>query len=179
MPIYPVTTMGISNPNLGFKRQMRFLFFVDGVTPFGISAKSPLKSSRPAISFKELQFEHLSETISMPGKIEYKPINLTLYDTYNPASRGSEGRNNGVWNWLKSYHDSSRAEYGFATSTGANKFKRTAFLNMYDGSGCAIEYWVFENAWPQEVNYNEVDMSSNDVMTIDLTLRYDRAYLIQ
>lgn len=170
--------MGISNPNVAFKRQMRFLFFVDGVSPFGVTAKAPLKSQRPNISFKEIPFEHLSETIYMPGKIEYKPISVTLYDTYNPAGRTSEWRNNGVWNWIKVFHDSSTATYGFATSAGANKFKRTAYLNMYDGSGCLIESWVYENAWPQDVNFNEVDMSSNDVMTIDMTLRYDRAYIV-
>lgn len=171
--------MGISNPNVAFKRQMRFLFFVDGVTPFGINAKAPLKSARPNISFKEISFEHLSETIYMPGKIEYKPITLTLYDTYNPANRAGESRNNGVWNWLNVYHNSSNATYGFATSASAIRFKRPAYLNIYDGSGCLVESWVYENAWPQEVNFNEVDMSSNDVMTIDLTLRYDRSYIVQ
>lgn len=178
MAIYPKVNMGILNPNVGFKRQFRFLFFVDGITTGGVNAKTPLKSARPNVSFKEISFEHLSETIYMPGKIEYKPVTLTLYDTYLPTNPQAETTNNPVWNWIKSFHNSSTATYGFATSAGANKFKRTAYLNMYDGNGCAIEYWVYENAWPQEVNFNEVDMGTNDVMTIDLTLRYDRAYLI-
>jgi len=49
---------------------------------------------------------------------------------------------------------------------------------MYDGAGCLVEAWQFDNAWPQDINFNEVDYSSNDVMSIDITLRYDRAYII-
>jgi hypothetical protein len=50
---------------------------------------------------------------------------------------------------------------------------------MYDGSGSLLEQWQFDNAWCQDVNFNDVDMGGQDVMMIDMTLRYDRAYLIE
>ena len=52
-----------------------------------------------------------------------------------------------------------------------------ATLNLYDGCGKVIETWIFENAWPQNIEFGELDMTSSEVITCDLTLRYDRAYI--
>jgi hypothetical protein len=55
--------------------------------------------------------------------------------------------------------------------------KERATLEMYNGCGDVLETWVFENAWPQAVEFGDLDMSSSDVVTCDLTIRYDRAYI--
>jgi hypothetical protein len=170
--------MGLYSTNLCFKRQMRFAFLIEGVTMYGgLDVKITHKAQRPNFSFKEIAIEHLTETIYMPGKIEFKPIQITLYDTYNPALN----KTNPVFQWIESFVYPKDAIYGFASQNsapGPNQFKKTAYLNMYDGSGCVVESWKFENAWPQEINFNEVDYSSNDVMSIDMTLRYDRCYAV-
>jgi len=173
--------MGLYNTNLRFKRQMRFAFLIEGVSMYGgLDVKIAYKAQRPNISFKEIALEHLTETIYMPGKVEFKPIQITLYDTYNPALN----KENPIFKWIESYYYPEAAVYRFATQNpnagqAADQFKKTAYLNMYDGSGCLVESWEFQNAWPQDINFNEVDYSSNDVMSIDLTLRYDRCFALQ
>ena len=52
-----------------------------------------------------------------------------------------------------------------------------ASLILYDGCGNKIERWVFENVWPQSAEFGELDMQSSEVVTGDVTLRYDRAYV--
>lgn len=172
--------MGIGNPNLCFKRQMRYAFLIEGISMFGgLNALVCHKAQRPNLSFKEMNFEHLTETIYMPGKPEWKPVQITLYDTWNPA-KGID-KSNPVYTWIRSFYWGDTGTFGFAAQNanpGADQFKKTAYLNMYDGAGCLVEAWQFDNAWPQDINFNEVDYSSNDVMSIDITLRYDRAYII-
>ena len=63
-----------------FKRKNRWLFTIPEISAEGINALPPSKASRPGLSFKELSMEHLTETIYYPGKPEWKPITLTLYD---------------------------------------------------------------------------------------------------
>jgi hypothetical protein len=173
---YKKIEMGISNTNIAFKRQMRFAFIIDGVSfGGGLDTKICHKAARPNFSFKEIALEHFNETIYMPGKVEWKPIQITLYDTWNTMTQ----QNNPLFIWLASWYRAKDALYGFAGQNiraGFQQWKKNAYLNMYDGSGCIIESWLFENAWPQDINFNEVDYSSNDVMSVDLTLRYDRAY---
>ena len=55
--------------------------------------------------------------------------------------------------------------------------KRDAKLELYDGCGKILETWVYEGIWPQSVEFGDLDMTSSDVITCDLTLRYDRAYI--
>ena len=50
-------------------------------------------------------------------------------------------------------------------------------VGMLDGCGKTIEVWVFENPYFQEVNWGELDMTVSDVVYVDITIRYDRAYV--
>jgi len=167
--------LGLNDANTCFKRRFRWMFKVDALEDGSlvsgdnesqgqIDCLPPLRSSRPNISFKEMEAQHLNETIFYPSKPEWKPIPLSLYDIK---------KNNPVTKWLSYVYD-AKNDAGWFPSKG---FKRDCSLEMYDGCGAIIEKWKFENAWPQNIEFGELDMSSSEVMTIDLTLRYDRAYI--
>ncbi len=148
-----------------FKRKNRWLFKIDNVADDGASALPPLKSARPSITFKEIEAQHLNETVFFPSKPEWKPVTLTLYDI---DKRGSK-----VIDWLKQVYD---AEKGTYRPSCDGTFKKRCTLEMYDGCGETCETWIFENAWPQVIEWGELDMADAGIVTIDITLRYDRAY---
>ena len=66
-----------------FKRKHRWLFEIEDVSgdPAVSKVLPPSKASRPNLQFKELEAQHVSETIYFPGKPDWKPITVTLYDT--------------------------------------------------------------------------------------------------
>lgn len=154
-----------------FKRKYRYLFRISGISgdlTDGINALPPLKSARPSLSFKEMDAQHLNETIYYPSKPEWKPVNLVLYDI--------KGNTNPVWDWIKkTYNPEFPGSWSPSVSSGF-KIGRCS-LEMYDGCGNTIEKWIFEGAWCQNIDFGDLDMSSSEVSTIDLTLRYDRAYI--
>ena len=89
--------MGLYNPSLAFKRPFRFAFIIDGVSMAGgLDVKVAYKAQRPQFGFKEITCEHMNETIYMPGKIEFKPISFTLYDTWNPQVNKRTQYSNGL-----------------------------------------------------------------------------------
>lgn len=168
----------IGQPEVCFKRKYRYLFFIPEISEEGVNALPPLKSARPSLSFKEIDAQHLTETIYYPGRPEWKPINLVLYDL--------KGNSNPVWDWIKYAYDPKKDENNWQPScpTDINQtgFKRgmgtnLCRLEMYDGTGVVIEKWIFEGVWCQSIEFGDLDMGSNEVSTIDLTLRYDRAYI--
>jgi len=161
--------LGLSGGNTCFKRKFRWMLKLDGISGEGVNALPPLRSSRPSLSFKEMEVQHLNETIFYPSKPEWKPFPLSLYDI-----KQKKDSTNPVIEWIKSIYDTKSGDWKPSVSSG---FKRNCTLEMYDGCGNVIETWTFENAWPQNIEFGELDMSSSDVMTIDLTLRYDRAYI--
>lgn len=164
---------GLEDPNVCFKRKNRWLFIIPDISARGVASLPPSKTARPSISFKEIEVQHLNETIYFPGKPEWKPITLTLYDLKRPGS-GSE---HPIFRWLKTiYNPQIDAKYKFSCDGFKKDF---ATLEMYDGCGNVIERWIFETIWPQAVEFGDLDMSTSDLLTCDITLRYDRAYIEQ
>lgn len=168
--------MGLGKlPNAIFKRKFRWLFFVEGIIGDGVNTLPPSSGARPSLAFKSSTFEHLNETISYPVKPDWKPINLTLFDI--------KCNMNPIWdNWIKPMYDPKLGgnNYNYPILEGANfknSFKKNARLELYDGCGSIMESWIFENAYPEDVNFDELKMDENGIVNITLTLRYDRAYI--
>jgi hypothetical protein len=149
------------------KRKFRWLFNIENITT-GNSGLPCLKASRPKIQFREMQAEHLNETISYPSKPEWQPIQIVLYD----RCTGSE---NPIFTWLKQQYDPSSCSK-WKPCVAALSFKTCATLNMLDGCGNILETWLIEHCYPQSIDFGELDMSDSGVVTVDFTLKYDRAY---
>jgi hypothetical protein len=156
-------------PNTCFKKKNRWKFIIPGVSASGVGSLPPFKSGRVSMSYKEIQAEHLNETIFFPSKPEWKPISLTLYDI-------SKSAENPVFSWLRRAYDPKNCSTWKPCLTAQLKCAQ-CFLVMLDGCGEEMERWVFEHAWPQSVEFVEGDMTSGDVTYCDVTLRYDRAYI--
>ena len=60
----------------------------------------------------------------------------------------------------------------------AGTLSSNATLCMYDGCGKVTESWRYENCYPREVNFGDLDMSDMSLVIIEISLRYDRAYVL-
>lgn len=157
---------GLEKPNSCIKRKFRWLLKIPDISASGIKSLPPMKSARPNISFKEIQAEHLNETIYFPSKPEWKPITLTLFDL--------KKNQHPVINWLNKLYNACT---GKMQTPIDNDFIQYAILEMYDGSGAIMETWIYEDVWPQAIDFEDLDMSSSEIVTCSITLRYARAYL--
>ena len=168
-------TMGLGDlglPSACLLRKFRWLFKIPNISASGINTLPPEKGARPSLSFKEIEAQHLNETIYFPGKPDWKPINLVLYDL--------KKNNNPIIDWLSNQYNPQQGTWkvGVGKNERDNFKKQTATLEMYDGCGNVQEKWAFENVWPNNIEWGELDMSDSGYVTIDLTLRYDRAYFV-
>jgi len=158
---------GLEKNTSCIKRKFRWILIIPGVSADdSINALPPAKSARPNLSFKETNVQHMNEVIWYPMKPEWKPISLSLYDL--------KKNQNPIFAWFRRLYDPCSG--AFNPSVGI-QFKQNATLKMLDGCGDTLETWVYENAWPQTLEWGELDMSSSEYTTIDLTLRYDRAFI--
>lgn len=158
------------------KQKHRWLVFFPDISSQGIGILPPAKSARPSMSFKEIEIQHVTETIFYPGKPEWKTITLALYDIcseYNPKGEHP------VMNWLKRLFNPEEAEYKFIIDEAedTNNFKLECVVELYDACGNCMEKWRLNNVWPQAVDFQDLDMSSSEVLMAEMTLRYDRAYI--
>ncbi len=123
------------------------------------------KAARPNVKFQEAEFHHNQEVSRLAGKQEWEPINLVWYDAeQNPdISRG-------VYYWLETVVNMQSMRVAHPSL-----YKRTASLLMLDGVGQTNERWTLVGTWPSIINWKELDYTSNELQTIEVTVRFDRA----
>lgn len=159
---------GLGSRDTCFMRKFRWLFKIPDISASGTNSLPPDKGARPSLSFKEIEVQHLNETVYFAGKPEWKPVNLTLYDLKRNM--------NPIFTWLKEQYNPCEGQW---KAPASNTWKKAfARLELYDGCGNIQETWIFENVWPQVLEWGELDMSNNEYISVDLTLRYDRAYVM-
>lgn len=159
---------GLGDSGTCFKRKFRWLFQIDQISALGVQSLPPSKAARPNFGFKETPAEHLNETIYIPTKTEWKTIDLTLFDL--------KRQKHPVFTWIQKQYDPTNGKW-YQPGANGGPFKLTANLILYDGCGNSIETWTFDNVWPQNVNFDELDMGDSAYLTCNITLRYDRAYI--
>lgn len=167
-----MASMGINFGPALCKKTYRWEFQIKGIieetqgTETAINALPPSKASRPKISFKTMEAKHLNEDIFFPGKPDWKPISVTVYDVKTSGMHP-------IMKWINQLYDPSKGNWYAST----NGFIKEANLTMLDSCGNPVEKWVYENAWIEEADFGELDYSTVAVATCDITLRYARAYI--
>lgn len=170
----------IGGRDIVFKRKYRWTLAIDCCA--GAIPEFQVKlASRPNLSIEETEINFLHGKMWIPGKGTWETITVTYYDL---ASRtGSVGVGN-LYSWLANVYDftdpinlfqSSKRGSVFGQGLGAQGYAGEATLTLYDGCGEGLERWLLGNCWPQAVNFGELDYSSSEEVTIEVTLRYSEA----
>lgn len=169
---------------LTFKRKFRWLFSVSNictstgakltVEPFYVKT-----ASRPNITFDEQEIHYLHGRMYLPGKPTFETITVTYYDVVSQAGNQPLGA---LYTWISNVYDFmsnpnawKSAKMAANALGGTSSYGGEANLIMLDGCGNAIEKWTLYQCWPQAVNFGDLDYSSAEEATVELTLRYGYA----
>ena len=173
MGIGPV---GLGDPNVVFKRKFRWTMEVSGgvgACAFYVPAYFVKVAARPNLSFEETEINFLNDKKYIPGKVTWESITVTYIDVGGSLSGTGAGGNLGLYTWLTNVFDftSPTRKYMNSTSIG---YTGVVTLKLWDGCGSQLENWCLLDAWPQSINFGELDYSSSDTVDIELTLRYSQ-----
>jgi len=168
----------LSNEDVIFKRKFRWTFVLGdyGGNLVVSLSNSQYKghvckiSARPSITWNPQEVNHIIETVYLPARASWDPINITVFDIAGDDY---------MYQWMRSFYD---PEQGIVHpigdgSTTAGAPKKTGLLNLLDGHGSTIESWEIQGCWPENINWGELDYTSSDLVDITFTLRYDRAII--
>lgn len=156
----------IGQSDITFKRKFRWTFEILG---FCNNQQNLVPehfvniASRPNLSVEETEINHLNAKVWIPGKAAWETITVTYLDVANAEMQS-------LWNWLATVYD-------FTDPINLHMGERRDWggigvLNMYDGCGVLIEQWQMQKMFPTSINFGDLDYSSSDIATIELTLRY-------
>jgi hypothetical protein len=123
-------------------------------------------ASRPNISIEETEINYLNAKTWIPGKATWETITVTYYDVANED-------NSKLYNWLASVYDFTNP-VSAKQAKNRKAYSGTGTITLFDGCGTRLEVWTLRDVWPTAINFGELDYSSSEEATIELTLRYSQ-----
>jgi len=169
----------IGSASIVFKRKYRWT--MDFTCPCSATIGNHLVkvSSRPNISIEETEINYLHGKMWIPGKGTWETISVTFYDIVDTGN--SNNGTIGLYTWLATVYNFMdniglhQSSIKGDESSGSQGYAGKAKLTMYDGCGKGLELWTLSHAWPQAINFGELDYSSSEEATVEVTLRYASA----
>lgn len=144
------------------KRQFRWVAAIDGIDAFTLKT-----ATRPQLAFEDTVIDYINTRFYYPGKATYEPISLTTLDPLVPSAAQK-------WTeWMRLVYEANTGRMGYKAF-----LTKTWNLRLLDPVGAVAEEWEIVNAWPQSVNFGELDYSVSDAAVITATIRYDFANLL-
>ncbi len=155
-----------------FKRKFRWTLTISpnckNASYFGTGLIGPnfcKVAARPNYDIEETELNFLNAKTWIAGKLTWQSITATFID-----ASALEIQNLYLWIGQNARLDDNIT---FWQGTSFQDYAATAELILYTGCGQPMEAWLLNNVWPQAVNFGELDYTSSEEVTIELTLRYD------
>ena len=137
--------------------------------------------STPSYDVAEVEHNFLDNKFYFPGRVSWSDVSMSLVDPVSPdaVEKTNEyviGANvtNGPNYKIK---DEAAATSNPTTISKAKAVEAlgAVTITIMNAEGDEIEVWTLQNAFIKAAKYGDLDYSSDDLRTIELTLRYDWA----
>jgi hypothetical protein len=162
------------------KRKFRWVMSFRGVPQWIVK-----KVSKPNFSLGEAEHNFLNYKFYYPGRVEWSELNLTLVDPIQPDASQT------MMQLLYQHGYVSPEDYLNASGPGqqagraytvnkkdaVNSLGGRLFITQLNAEGTAIEEWQVYNPFIKSVSFDELDYEGDDLLNLELTIRYDWARL--
>lgn len=166
----------IGGPEIVFKRKFRWTFeiefccnSVDGSPPRTVAKEFVKLGARPNIEIEETEINYLNGKFWIPGKATWQTITVTYFDV--GGSGLGQVSTQSLFAWIATIYDITNP-FQLQMNSKPDCYEGVGRLVLYDGCGFPMEVWILRKMWPTGVNWGDLDMSSSEEVTVELTLRY-------
>ena len=160
---------GLLMPKLQYRFRVNFLNFgVNNATQE--LTKQVIDVTRPSVSFGEITIPVYNSTMYLAGRHEWQPMTINVRDDASGSVSALVGQQ------LQKQMDFVEQA---SAATGQDYKFQTNIEILDGGNGTAtpivLESWEVYGCFLQGANYNNLAYSSNEVVTIQLAIRFDNA----
>ena len=170
----PQAGFGILHPKQKYRWQVTFTNLarlVPAVNTRDLTRQATL-IDRPNLSFEEVAIHRYNSTAYVAGKYTWAELALTVEDDLTGlASQAVQGQ---LETQQRLIGGDLPGQWLNSAATGSDyKFGMT--LQQLDGNEGVVETWLLEGCFIKSANYGNLDTSSSDAATIELSVRFDHA----
>jgi hypothetical protein len=143
------------------KSANRFILYLDGIPSYVVK-----QVARPTLTQEAKQLDHINLRRFVKGKSVWGTMQLTLYDPIVPS--GAQA----VMEWVRLHHESVTGRDGYLEF-----YKKDLTLNVLGPVGDKVEEWIIKGAQITEVNFGEMNWSTDDPVEFTVTIQPDYCVL--
>ena len=167
------------SPTIEPKRAFKFVLRVAGTETFGIKQFLVKKVTKPSFTVSESEHKYLNHSFYFPGKIQWNEVAFTIVDTLGMAD-GTVAmvelfKQMGYS--LPANPDAGPSALGTISKKSATAAMGQVEIVQIDSEGNEREVWTLNNAWFKDVKFGDLDYDSEDMLNVEVSLRYDNAKL--
>jgi hypothetical protein len=152
------------------KRKYRFILELAGIDSWVIT-----KVDRPSFQISETEHTFYNHKFYYPGKVEWQTVSFSLVDPISPDATSYIMGILGACG----YQVPSPFQYSSISKEAAVNVLGEVKIKAKDAEGSNVEIWTLKNAWVRDVAMQDFDYTSDDMLQMDITLRYDYALFNQ
>ncbi len=169
-----------SDASIEPKRKYRFLLSFNGIPQWIVKT-----TGKPNFSVSESEHNFINYKFYYPGRLEWEEISMTLVDPVDPDASHTMLQlieNSGYvapHNFLNDPSGRGRASnvVTFSKKRAVDAVGGRVYIHAIDENGTPIETWTLYNPWIKNVNFGDLDYESDELVNVELTMRYDWADL--
>ena len=143
------------------KRSYRWVLAIEGIDSFLVAS-----ANRPSIQLGEKKIDFINSYRMIGGKLSFGDLTVKLHDPIAPSGAQQ------VMEWIRTHYESVSGRAGYA-----DFYKRDIQLKMLDPIGTVVELWDIKGAFLTSVNFGSLDYGNEEIMMIDLGIKFDNCVL--
>ena len=143
------------------KRSYRWVLAIEGIDSFLVA-----DTNRPSITLGEKKIEYINSYRMIGGKLSFGDLTVKLHDPIAPSGAQQ------VMEWIRTHYESVSGRAGYA-----DFYKRDIQLKMLDPIGTVVELWDIKGAFITSATFGSLSYGGEDIMMIDLGLKFDNCVL--
>jgi|9_EtaG_2_1085328.scaffolds.fasta_scaffold05166_2 hypothetical protein len=162
--------------NVEPKRNFRFQVQFTGLSADGDTTSDILWWAKtvttPAFDVSEVEHNYLDNKFYFPGRVSWNEVSLTLVD---PISVDAVSQTNKL---LEAQGYKVPANEGMVETMSKNKGTvalGNVLITIFGAEGNIVEQWLLNNPFIKSAKFGDLDYSSDDLRTVEITVRYDWA----
>ena len=160
---------GLLMPKLQYRFRVNFLNFGTNNATNELT-KQVIDVTRPSVSFGEINIPVYNSTMYLAGRHEWQPLTVNVRDDASGSVSKLVGQQlQKQMDFVEQASAATGQDYKFQTNIeildGGNGTSAPIVLETWECYGCFL----------QSANYNNLAYSSNEVVTIQMAIRFDNA----
>ena len=132
--------------------------------------------NKPSFTINAAEHKYLNHTFYYPGNVTWNEVTLALVDPTEPDAAAL------LADFLVDSGYAVPTDPTMSEEKTISKAKSAGALgavtiSQINADGTPIEAWTLQNAWISDVKFGDLEYGADDLVQIDLTLKYDWATL--